>query len=78
MDSGSWKIHKRRLHFIHSVALHCQLETLHHMVICDKKFYHHQWFAGQEEIKRILLEMRYNMDDIVTKLTWVERYVYSI
>lgn len=38
------KFQKRRLHFLHLVALHMQLDTLLHMVRRDKKFNHYQLF----------------------------------
>lgn len=40
------KFHKRRLHFLHSVAFHCQLETFLHMVIHDKQVDNYQSFIG--------------------------------
>jgi len=31
-----WKFRKRRLHFLHAIKLHCQMEMLLNMVICGK------------------------------------------
>jgi len=31
------KLRKRRLHFLHSITMHCQMETLLSMLIRDKK-----------------------------------------
>lgn len=47
------------------------------MVTRDKKVDHYQLFFGQEKIKRILQDIRYNLDDLDSRMTWVERYVAS-
>lgn len=47
------------------------------MVIRDKQVDNYKLFAGQEERKCILGDIRYNMDDIATKLTRVEQFMVS-
>jgi len=42
------------------------------MVIRDKQVDNYKIFVGQEEIKRILRDIMYNLDDIVVRLTRVE------
>lgn len=51
------------------------MEMLLIMVICDKKVNHYKFFAGQEEIKRILGDIRYNVNDIVVILSRVECFI---
>lgn len=69
------KFHKRRLHFLHSINLYRQLEIILSMVIRDNQVDNYKLFAGQEEIKRILRDIRYKLDDMVVRLTRVECYV---
>lgn len=68
---------KRRFHFLYSITLHCQLETLLSMVIWDKQVENYKLFAGQEEMKRILRDIKHNLDDIVVRLTRVEHFIVS-
>lgn len=53
------------------------METLLSMVIRDKQVDNYKLFAGQEDIKHILRDIRYNLDDIVVWLSSIERYVVS-
>lgn len=55
------KFCQRTLHFLHWVVVHRQLEILLHMVIHDKQVDNYKLF----EIKWILWDVRYNLDDIV-------------
>lgn len=70
-----WKFQRRRLCFLHSVLLQRKLETLLNMVISDKQVANYELFVGQEEIKRIVRDIKYNLDDIVVRLNWVECFV---
>ena len=47
------------------------------MVIYDKQVDNYKLFTDQEEINRILRDVRYDLDDIVVKLNRVERFVVS-
>ena len=74
--SNSGKFRRLRIHFLHSITHHHQMETLLSMVIRDKKFDNYKLFTGQEEKKRILQDIRYNLDDIVVRLCTIECYVF--
>lgn len=51
------------------------METLISMVIHDKKVDKCKIFAGEEDIKRILQDIKYNLDDIVIRLSHVVRFL---
>jgi len=53
------------------------METLINMVICDKQVENFKIFAIQEGIKRILRDIRYDLDDIVVILNRVEWFMVS-
>lgn len=75
LDLG--KFHSRRIHFLHSIIHFCQMETLLSMVISNKQVENYTLFSGKEDIKRILRDMKYNMDDIVVLLSNIEHYIIS-
>ena len=47
------------------------------MVMWDKQVDNYNIFANQEDLKRILRDIRYNMDEIVVELSRIEYYVVS-
>lgn len=69
------KLRKRRLYFLHFISTHKQMETLLNMVLCDKQVDNYKLFAGQGELKRVLRDIRYDMDDIVVTQSRVECYM---
>lgn len=71
------KIRKRCLHFMHSISPHHQLETLLNMVIRDKQTDNYKLFVGYKEIKQIMRDIGYNLDNIAVRLNQVERYIAS-
>jgi len=71
------KFRTRRLHYLHSITLHLHIETLLSIIIRDKQVDNYKLFVGQEEIKRIIMDIRYDLNDIVVKLNQVEIFVVS-
>ena len=53
------------------------METLLSMVIRDKQVDNHKLFVGQEDVKRITRDIRYELADIVVRLNRVERFMFS-
>lgn len=45
------------------------------MVIHDKQVDNYKLFAGQKEIKKILGDIRYNLDDVVVRLIHLEHFL---
>ena len=51
------------------------MENLLSMVILDKQIGNYKLFARQEDIKRIMSDISYDLDDIVVWLNHVEKYM---
>lgn len=47
------------------------------MVIWEKQVDNYKLFTGQEDIKRIMRDIWYDMDDIMVRLNEVEKYIVS-
>jgi len=47
-DPGKFK--RRTLHFVHSIVVHQQLDTLFHLVLRDKQEDNYNFFASQKDI----------------------------
>jgi len=45
--------------------------------ISDKQVGNYKLFSGQEDIKRIMRDIRYNSDDILVRLSRIKCYVFS-
>lgn len=59
------KFRKRRLYFLHSLAIHQQMDILFRLILHDKQVDSYQLFAGQEDTKIMLQKFRFNLDDII-------------
>lgn len=75
LDQGNF--HRRRIHFLHSIIHHRQMETIMSMLIRDHQLDNYKLFLGQEDIKCILRDIRYNLDDIVIRLSSIESFIVS-
>lgn len=76
LDPGKWR--KQRLHFLHLIYTHIQMDTLLHIVLRDKQMDNYKLFIWHEELKRIMRDIRYDMDDIVVRLNNLNRMIHNL